>query len=313
LSRLTLPFAGIGFLVLLAVLFLYWRARNPLLFLPQASNPPELVQLESKHRNGRVLQQVALSDPSLGHISFAVSLPDPLPVQKLPLVLVIGGLGTGEHTIRFIADAGDNAIVGYDWPLPSKLPKGIGVRQILALHTRAMSIPGQLSAILRWLAAQSWSDPNRVSILSFSLGAMVAPAAERISAAQGTHIGWTVLAYGGAPIDAVIRGDQRLHPAWVRPLLAFGAESIFRPMDPGEHLQHLDGHFLVLTGGEDTIVSENASARLAQLTPIPKQVIRLPGNHIGTGPEHQMVIDAVIETTRRWLLAEGAINPIPSR
>jgi hypothetical protein len=122
-----------------------------------------------------------------------------------------------------------------------------------------------------------------------------------------------VLAYGGAPIDAVIRGDQRLHPAWVRPLLAFGAESAFRPIDPCEHLRHLEGHFLVLTGEGDTIISEEASARFVQLTPAPKQVIRLPGSHIGTGPEHQVVIDAVVETTRRWLLAEGAINPTAVR
>ena len=37
----------------------------------------------------------------------AISLPDPLPEGRLPLVVVLGGIGTGEHDIRFDASAGD--------------------------------------------------------------------------------------------------------------------------------------------------------------------------------------------------------------
>jgi hypothetical protein len=95
-------------------------------------------------------------------------------------------------------------------------------------------------------------------------------------------------------------------------LLAFGAECIFRPIEPAQHLPHLQGHFLIITGADDTIISEEASSRLVELTPMPKQLIRLPGSHIGTGSERQLVIDSAIETTRNWLIAEGAINPIAS-
>ena len=43
-------------------------------------------QINKKH--------VVLLDPVLGSIGFMLSLPDPLPARKLPLVVVLGGLGT---------------------------------------------------------------------------------------------------------------------------------------------------------------------------------------------------------------------------
>jgi hypothetical protein len=304
---------GVGLLFTFFFVFLFcWYTRNPLASLPRASAVPVLVKVQAERRDHRIFQRVSLFDKILGDINFALSLPDPLPNQRLPVVFVIGGLGAGEHSLRFVQDMGNNAIVGYDWPLPTRFSRNIGVRHILTLRTRVLSVPGQVSAILIWLIAQPWSDPTRISVLGFSLGAMVTPAADRIAATQGLRVGWTVLAYGGAPIGAVIRGNQRLHPAWLRLLLAFSAGCVLRPIDPAEHLPHLDGHFLVLTGAEDTIVSEKASARLVELTPVPKQVIRQLGNHIGTGPDHQAVTESAIEITRRWLIAEGAINQTTS-
>jgi hypothetical protein len=57
-------------------------------------------------------------------IGLAISLPDPLPKRRLPIVMVLGGLATGERNIRHVPGGGDNAIVGYDWPIPAPLPRG---------------------------------------------------------------------------------------------------------------------------------------------------------------------------------------------
>jgi len=56
-------------------------------------------------------------------IGLAISLPDPLAKRPLPIVMVLAP-STGESNIRHVAGSGDNAIVGYDWPIPTALPRG---------------------------------------------------------------------------------------------------------------------------------------------------------------------------------------------
>jgi hypothetical protein len=72
--------------------------------------------------DGRRLQHVVLDAPGVGRIGLAISLPDPLPKRPLSIVMVVGGLATGERNIRHIPGGGDNAIVGYDWPIPTRRP-----------------------------------------------------------------------------------------------------------------------------------------------------------------------------------------------
>src|SRR5690349_4488304 len=110
LARKAGKFAAAAILIVaaLATTTTLWTRYDPLYFLPRSASAPE-VQLERVgHHAGRVFEHVTLSDTRLGAIGFTVSLPDPLPDRKLPLIVVLGGLGTGEHNIRAIHDAGDN-------------------------------------------------------------------------------------------------------------------------------------------------------------------------------------------------------------
>src|SRR5690348_13013262 len=94
-----------------------WSRRDPLSFLPRGATGPVVHLDRIEHRSGRVFEHVSLSDARLGSTGFTLNLPDPLPTGKLPVVIVLGGLGTGEHNIRAIGNAGNNVVVGYDWPL----------------------------------------------------------------------------------------------------------------------------------------------------------------------------------------------------
>jgi hypothetical protein len=280
-----------------------WLLREPLSALPLPQGPAALVADESRLDPGsrRRLEHVTLSDPRLGTIGFTLSLPEPLPARKLPLILVLGGLGVGAHNLRYVNDPGDNAVIGYDWPLPARFSEVSGVAEALALRGRVLAIPGQAAAILDWLAAQPWSDPGRTSIIGVSLGAIAGPAIARVAALHGHEIGWTVLAYGGAPLAALASGNTRIRPAWLRPILGWAAGIVLHPIDPALHLPALRGEFLLLTGASDTVVSEAASSRLIALTPPPKTVLRLSGDHFGA--------TEALAVTRRWLIEEGAVNP----
>ena len=302
---------GLALLLGSGIVVLAWQASaGPLASLPRGGEP-ESVDQRDELRAGRHIQHITLSDPRLGPIGFTVSLPDRLPDNRLPLLVVIGGVGTGEHNIRFVDAAGDNAVIGYDWPLPTAFPKGMSaLTELPSLRRRALAVPGQVAVMLRWLAAQPWSDSRRISLLGFSFGALAVPAAERLATQEGVHIRWTVLAYGGVGFDALVEGDRRIRPAWARPLLGAGAELLLRPLEPAEHLPHLGGNFLILTAAQDTIVEPRASAKLEQLTPEPKTIIHTAGGHIGTGAERQALLEKAMAATRDWLIAEGAVNPV---
>jgi hypothetical protein len=302
--------AGLLILFVLGIGVLLWQSRDdPIAALPKSSG----TVLNSQHeevRIGRLFRHVILSDERLGHIGFTVSLPEPVPERRLPLVIVLGGAGTGENNIRFVESVGDNVVVGYDWPLPTPLPKGLRLAwKLPSLRGHVLSVPGQIAAMLDWLAMQPWSDPERISMLGFSLGALAVPAAERVSDREGVHVQWTVLAYGGVGFGTLVAGDQRIRPSWLRPLLGAGAELFLSPLEPAAHLPRLAGRFLILGAAHDTIVDPQAAAKLEELAPRPKTIIHTNGDHIGTGVNRRELLVKAMAATRQWLITEGAVNP----
>ena len=176
------------------VAWLAWR--DPLSALPRAEGPVNAVPGRPQREPGRRLRHYVLRAPDLGHIGLTVSLPDPLPERPLPVLVVRGGAKTGRKNLRQIPATGANVLVGYDWPLPRKLPKGLDLaRELPGLYSQVLAVPGQVAAVIGWLAGQPWADGERISLLGFSLGALVAPAAQRVTQSSGHDIGWAVLAY----------------------------------------------------------------------------------------------------------------------
>jgi hypothetical protein len=291
----------------------WWlELRDPLATLPRATENPIATGFAAEPRNGRTLQHVVLDAPGVGRIGLAISLPDPLPRRPLPIVMVLGGLATGESNIRHIPGGGDNAIVGYDWPIPTALPQGWGfVREAPDLYDRILRVPGQIAAALDWLAGQGWADPGRTSLLGFSLGALAAPAAQRLAELRGRTIGWTALAYGGSPIGALLAANPHMKPRWAAPILSVIADVVLRPVEPGEHLPHLRGRFLVVGGRDDAFIPEAAARRVRDLALEPKTIVLLEGGHMGVGANRQALLAEVIAVTTRWLAEEKAVNPPP--
>ena len=283
--------------------------QDPLAALPREIRDDLQTDCRDAVGAGRRLRHVTLSDPRLGVIAFTVSLPDPIHEEKLPLVAVLGGIGSGEDNIRPVADAGENAVAGFDWPLPTELPRGFkAVEALPALRHKALSVPGQVSAMLNWLVRQPWSDPQRVSLLGFSLGAIALPAAEHMAQHDGLAIRWTVLAYGSAGLAALVKGDRRIEPGWERPLLGQGAAFLLWPLEPARHLPGLHGEFLILGASSDEVVDRRSSAQLEALAPEPKTIIHTASEHIGTGSDRSALLAEAVAITRHWLAAKGAIN-----
>jgi len=286
---------------------------DPLTALPPPDMKPAFAGSSSELRGGRRLEHVRLDAQGLGQIGIIVSLPEPLPDRKLPLVVVLGGLATGEHNIRHITAIGENAVIGYDWPIKTYMPTGLALlRFVLEAHDCVLAIPGQVATVIRWAQGQDWADPSRVSLLGFSLGALAVPAAQHLAAQHDALIGWTVLAYGGAPIGALVEAHPGLHPRWLALVLGRLADLALWPVEPSAHLTHLVGHFLVLEGRSDQFVPAPAAARMRELTPQPKRIVAFESGHMGVGPDQKRLLEDIMAESRTWLIGEGAVNPLPA-
>jgi hypothetical protein len=307
--------AALGALGTLAAILAWWRLQDPLAALPR--DPPAAVAVVEERRErwqGRVLLHVTMHGPALGEMRFVVSVPDPVPDRGVPVVMVLGGLSGASRSIREIGevagDPGPNAFIGYDWPLPRDAPPLHEMaRRLPALRRSVLSVPGQVDAILAWASRQRWADPGRVSLLGLSLGAFVAPAAQRLVEERGGDVRWTVLGYGGAPIGAVVAGHPGVRPRWMAGAAGAAADLLLHPVEPSLHLPRVRGRFLVLRAGNDRLVAADAAERLIALTPEPRTVIVVEGDHMGVGAERWKLLEKVVGLSRSWLESEGAILP----
>jgi hypothetical protein len=292
-----------------ACLGLWWcwpSLGDPLGHLPRPSGPARLVEETGARTDGRTVRRVALDAGALGTVRLVLSLPDPAPPRRLPVLFVLGGLrGGGAGAIDRIADPGGNALVGFDYPIDRGI-RGLGfLLEAPTLRRQVFAVPGQAVAALDWLRTQPWADSGRVTPVGVSLGALFLPAVLRLDAKAARL---AVFAYGGADLGLLARNALAdVAPRWLHPAIAPLARLALRPVEPAEHVPHLDGEFLAVGSAEPDAMVPAASARaLERLLPDPKTVLHLPGGHVRrTGT----ILPEMERAVRAWLVERGAATP----
>lgn len=242
-------------------------------------------------------------------IRFATALPAAASDERLPTVILFGGFRTGRESLKHLPELGQNAVVTYEYPVDRQAWKRASTVGRLTLgYDAAFRVPGQLAALLRWVRAQPWADPNRISLVGVSLGAMALPAAQRVAQAHDVPPAASIIAYGGADQATVIEANLRkVLPEALRPPVAWLLARLFRAMEPASHLPYLRGDFLLINGTEDWRMPPVAMERLQSVTPEPKRVVMLPSGHID--PKDRALLDKILGIMRDWLLERAAINP----
>ena len=163
-----------GLLLVGAVTLALWGyGRDPLLSLAPPEHGLKAERTTLPAPDHRLLSTSRSTGNCLAISSSTSACPIRSPLKNCRSFWSLGGLVTGADSIRYLKDAGDNAIVSYAWPIPVRL-HGVSAFMLQApgLYHRVMTIPGQVASALHWLIEPPWADAERISLLGFSQGAL---------------------------------------------------------------------------------------------------------------------------------------------
>ncbi len=255
---------------------------------------------------GRVVSRLNLAGPDAMPIEAAVSRPL-INEWRLPVIILIGGFDTGERSVDRVSEPGANVVIGYGYPDSGVLKAdGNPVEKLFLAQRSAHRVPGQIAALAEWAAAQPWADPHRVVLVGVSLGAILAPAAAQAMDEAGVPPEATVLAYGGADLEALAGANLRRLPSlWQRPA-AWTIALALRRLEPARYLPGLKGAVLVIHASDDRFIPERSAVLLDRLAPASRTIVTLPGGHVL--PDDAGVLAALNAAAKQWLVRIGAAN-----
>jgi dienelactone hydrolase len=218
--------------------------------------------------------------------------------------LVLGGLDSGRRSLRHVRRHGRNALVAVSYPGPADWDEVGVIRKAPALRAAAHAVPLAVASLTAWLRREPFTDPARVSLLGFSLGAFVAPASARVAQLLGPPFAHLVLAYGGADLPAVVTANLRVRQALLRRAAGYGLAGLVGPIEPAHHLPHLRTEALILYGQSDPKVPLACAQAMASAYAGPRTVEVFQGPHLD--PRNPALMERVRASAEAWLRARGS-------
>ena len=243
--------------------------------------------------------------------TFLVTISRPFTPQKprLPVIILLGGLEIGRHSLSYIPKHGQNIIVAYEYPYrPRYWYQGHAIEQIPLIRHSVLIVPAQVTQLVNWIKQQAWADTNRISLLGYSFGALALPAILRVMQKHNLRVQGVIMAYGGVNLYQIIKANLKTIPSLLRAPLSFVASMAIRPVEPQEHLPYLEGPFLLINGQQDRQIPEPCWRSLHELTPQPKTIVILKAGHLH--PKNKTLINTVIAKSYQWLKKRNLINTL---
>jgi pimeloyl-ACP methyl ester carboxylesterase len=290
------------------------RARDPLGVIPHALGDVRIVAdsafaVVTTAGEDRVFRDLVMETADVGTIRVTTSWPAAPPDRPMPLVVVLAGLRTGRESLGYLDEHGPNVLVGYEYPYDrDTFYQTTRVAQVPAIRRAIHNVPSQVAHVAGYLAAHELVDAERTALLGFSFGAMFVPSVQRVAVEKGWPFDAMILAYGGADLAGLFDANLRIRSRVLRRGVANTAATLIHAMEPGHHLPHIPGRFLLIRGDQDPQIPTPLAERMAALTPEPKEIVVLDAGHMGPGdPE---LTARVVAVSQDWLIRQGVIDPL---
>lgn len=317
----TFAVTALGMVVLAALVLSIWtmveRGRDPLGVIHRPAGDVWVV-VDSSYPattaagEPRIFRDLVLETARAGTIRVTASRPALDSGGPIPLIVVLAGLRTGRESLGFVEEHGPNLLVGYEYPYSQEtFYQGTRAAQIPAIRRAVLRVPSQVSVVSDMLARDSRVDRERTALLGFSFGALFVPAVQRVAAEEGRPFHAVVLAFGGADIGGLLDANLRIRSRVLRHRLAATGATLLHAMEPGHHLPHLPGRFLLIRGDRDAQIPSALAEAMARLTPDPKEVVVLTAGHMG--PRDPELTARVVAISQEWLIRHGVIDPTSDR
>jgi len=187
--------------------------------------------------NGVVRKSVQLESSTGLQVDMRVMRPATEPGQTLPVIVVMGGEGTGKDAVDLVGTPRGVAYLALDYPYRGSQELDAfweSVTAIPAIQQAFLDSPPAMSLAVDWLQQQPWFDPDSVELVGASLGVPFTAVAGAIDK-RFTRV-W--LLHGGAEnLPWVMHAGRRyIDNEFVRGIVARGALLLvhgnsFRTMD----------------------------------------------------------------------------------
>lgn len=219
-------------------------------------------------------------------------------------LVILGGVGTGKHTIDYLGDTGDWLVMALDYPYR-------GARSGLSRTAFLAALPAMRRAVLDtvpaamlgidYLERRGDVDPDRIVLAGGSFGALFSPAV----AAADERISAVAIFFGAGDLGALI--DANLELGWpLKPVATWLGSVIVSPLEPLKYVHRIAPRPLfMLNGTGDEAMPETCARALHDRAGQPTTVVWLPVGHVNIrSPEfHRRVLDEFIS----WLRSIGFI------
>jgi len=123
--------------------------------------------------NGVVRKSVQLESSTGLQVGMRLMRPATEPGQTLPVIIVMGGEGTGKDAVDLVGTPRGVAYLALDYPYRGSQELDAfweSVTAIPAIQQAFLDSPPAMSLAVDWLQQQPWFDPDNVELVGASLG-----------------------------------------------------------------------------------------------------------------------------------------------